>query len=457
MEMQGPFIIDDIAYSKEELIAFSEQMLETDKLESWKSDLYQFIIDFFDEEVSLTQRTSGTTGDPKVLDLNRDSMIRSARMTLKYFGLQAGNTALLCLPVQYIAGKMMLIRALTGGLNLVTVEPSGRPLENLSREIDFSAMVPLQLIETIASSHPIDTIKKLLVGGGEVNENLLRIIQKMSQTEVYETFGMSETYTHFAIRRINGNTVDVNFNVLGGVIIDTDERACLTVDMPGVTNGKVITNDLVKIHSKTSFEWLGRIDNVIKSAGIKIIPEILEKRIRNVIEPAHIFIGLSDPKLGQKLVLVVEGEDVKLPRDRWMSSMSEIMDKHELPKEVVVISEFPRNKAMKIDRIELLKLLNKKSSPASLKDLVNTPFKKAMFIVQILSYFLIVGSPFIGGGIGKILELKTATTAGVIFGVFLAGEILFYGSLAFLGKEIVLLLRNKMKRWFKKRKSKPKL
>jgi len=459
-EMQGPFIIDDIAYSKEELISFSENMLKSERRESWKSDLYQFIIYFFDEDVSLTQRTSGTTGDPKVLGLDRNSMIRSAQMTLKYFDLKVGNSTLLCLPVQYIAGKMMIVRALIGGLNLITVEPTGRPLEKLSRKIDFAAMVPLQLIETIANNHPIDKIKKLLVGGGEVNEKLLGGVQELDQTEVYETFAMSETYTHFAVKRINGNTPDVYFEVLDGVALETDDRGCLVVDVPGVTNGKIISNDLVKMHGKTGFEYLGRIDNVIKSGGIKIIPEILEKKIQELIVPGYKLIGLPDPKLGQKVVLVVESEseikskDSKKVKDLWMSRMTGILQKHELPKEIIIISKFPRNASMKIDMQELLKLLNKKSSPSSLKDLVSTPFKKSMFIVQILSYFLIVGSPFIGGGIGKMLELKTATTAGVIFAVFLIGEILFYGSLAFLGKEVVLLLRNKMKSWFKKRKSK---
>jgi hypothetical protein len=85
----------------------------------------------------------------------------------------------------------------------------------------------------------------------------------------------------------------------------------------------------------------------------------------------------------------------------------------------------------------------------TIRDLVNTPFKKAMFAVQILSYFLIVGSPFIGGAIGRLLELNGKQTAAVIFGVFLAGEILFYGSLFFLGKELILLLKANFSRWFK--------
>jgi hypothetical protein len=77
-----------------------------------------------------------------------------------------------------------------------------------------------------------------------------------------------------------------------------------------------------------------------------------------------------------------------------------------------------------------------------------------MFIVQIVSYVLIVGSPVLGGAIGGLLKLKTAQTGGLILGVFIAGEILFYGSLIFLGKEVVNLLRTKMKSWFKRRSSK---
>lgn len=88
----------------------------------------------------------------------------------------------------------------------------------------------------------------------------------------------------------------------------------------------------------------------------------------------------------------------------------------------------------------------------TLKGLVNTPFKKAMFIIQIISYILIVGSPLIGGAIGGLLGLKASRIGGLIFGIFLAGEVLFYGSLLFLGKEIVLLLRDKIKSWFKRRR-----
>ena len=90
----------------------------------------------------------------------------------------------------------------------------------------------------------------------------------------------------------------------------------------------------------------------------------------------------------------------------------------------------------------------------TIKDLVNTPFKKAMFIIQIISYVLIVGSPLIGGAIGAWLGLGAGKTAGLILGIFIAGEILFYGSLIFLGKEIVLLVRDKFKSWFKKKKKK---
>jgi len=82
----------------------------------------------------------------------------------------------------------------------------------------------------------------------------------------------------------------------------------------------------------------------------------------------------------------------------------------------------------------------------TLKTLVNTPLKKIMFGIQILSYILILGSPVIGSIIGKMLNLKAGQTAGVIFGIFIAGEILFYGSLAFLGKELLLLLKDKFRR-----------
>lgn len=335
-------------------------LVSTETPGSWQSELFRFILDFFDSDKALIQRTSGTTGNPKTFLLNRDSMIQSAQMTIDRFKLQAGDTALLNLPVRYIAGKMMLVRALLGGLNLLTVKPSGRPLEDIDRQIDFGAMVPLQLFESLKHGDPLNRFGKLLLGGGEISYTLRQDLQLLEHTEVYETFGMSETYTHFAVKRINGNSPDTAFSLLKGVKIQRDGRGCIEVDIPGITNGIVSTNDLVEIKSGDSFEWLGRIDNIINSGGIKINPERLEEKIRKVLDFELVISAIPDPKLGERLILVLESDSERLQLEELTSSLAAILEKHEMPGKIIVIPELPRNLSMKIDRVKLKDILDKK-------------------------------------------------------------------------------------------------
>lgn len=345
------------SFSREEILAYCTQEIARKDQDLWKAAIYQFVLDFLDEGQPLVQKTSGTTGDPKSLPLSRDRMIRSAEMTLKYFNLRPGDTALLCLPVEYIAGKMMFVRALVGGLNLLTIEPAGNPLQFLDSKVDFAAMVPLQVYEALKQKESFRIIKKLIIGGGEIHNNLLGNIRKLTATEVYETFAMSETYSHFAVRRINGKAPSADFMTLKDVKIDVDERGCLLVDVPGITHGPLLTNDLVELTGEGRFRWLGRIDNVIKSGSVKIIPEVLEKRIIQILGTEVLVVGIPDKKLGQKVILVLE--ETKLPTK--VESITDILasslGKYELPKEVRVLPEFPRNNSMKIDRPGVMKII----------------------------------------------------------------------------------------------------
>ncbi|MEX0987255.1 MAG: AMP-binding protein [Bacteroidales bacterium] len=390
----APYWLNGTAYSREELISFCEAQLRAPGTLSWELAIFRFIRDYFDETIPLVQKTSGTTGDPKNIVLNRNSMIRSAQMTINHFHLLPRSGALLCLPVAYIAGKMMVVRALVGGLHLVTVEPSGSPLRKLEEtvegelnelgsldSVDFAAMVPLQLHETLkddGARAKLEKIGKLLIGGGEINPALREEIGKLRSVEVYESFAMSETYTHFAVRRINGEQPDPFFKVLEGVQIGTDRRGCLVIDVPGVTDRAEVSNDLVRIVSDQEFEWLGRIDNVIKSGGVKIVPEILEKKIAELTGREVLVLGVPDKKLGQKLVLVVEegkvqqsdrntgdlrsattvSQPTRLKQIFSKAALSKVLHDHEIPKEIVTVPAFPRNSSMKIDRKAVRKMMD---------------------------------------------------------------------------------------------------
>jgi O-succinylbenzoic acid--CoA ligase len=264
---------------------------------------------------------------------------------------------MLCLPVDYIAGKMMVVRALVGGLDLVLTEPSSRPLQLVEGDFRFLPMVPLQVTESLLAGDDLSRTGILLIGGGELPASLKAKIEALSTTEVYESFGMSETYTHFALRRINGPGAESSFQLLKGSVISVDSRGCLVVDLPGITKGPIVTNDLVEIdQGGRSFTWLGRYDNVINTGGIKVIPEILEARIGSLLGAAVLILPVEDEKLGQKIFLLVEWNiteaDASFEKlsEKWTSILGRALPPHELPKKIIGVSELPRNASHKPDR-----------------------------------------------------------------------------------------------------------
>ncbi len=330
----------------------------------WKRQVYAFIRQFMDEGSGpITQRTSGTTGDPKKYELDRGAMVVSARKTLDFFSLKPGDRVLLCLPVEYIAGKMVVVRALVGGLDLVMSEPSGRPLQSVDGHFRFASMVPLQLFESLQAGDDLSRTGKLLVGGGELHPAVRSRLEGMNRPEVFESFAMTETYTHFALRRINGPRPDRDFHLLKGVSIRTDERGCLVVDVPGVTAGAVVTNDLVEIGGDgASFRWLGRIDNVIKTGGIKVIPELLEKRIGALLEQECLILPGADEKLGRKIILLVEYPGANPPLEAWTGLLRRHLSAHENPRQLIPVREIPRNASFKPDRMAALKMVSSMDS-----------------------------------------------------------------------------------------------
>lgn len=357
--IREPILLEGEAYSGLQLLEYCQGQLEDPDLAYWRRELVAFIQLFLDRDgAPIMQQSSGTTGDPKSYSLSRDAMLKSARRTLDYFDLKAGERALLCLPVHYIAGKMMVVRALVGGLELLLREPSSRPLKGIKEALDFAAMVPLQLEESLQHRDPLDRISRLLMGGGELHPGTRQKLSLLRVPEVYESFGMTETYTHFALRRINGPGAEPLFRLLKDVQISTDSRGCLLVKIPGITDGPVYTNDLVEINpGGDGFTWLGRYDNLINSGGIKIIPELLEDGIRDCLGHECLVLPEADRKLGQRLVLVVEFEGEDPPLETWMKELKTRLSGYEVPKRILTLQALPRNASMKPDRTSVRKLL----------------------------------------------------------------------------------------------------
>ncbi|MDQ1097530.1 MULTISPECIES: AMP-binding protein [Chryseobacterium] len=305
-----------------------------------------FLENWFSDSEKVEVQTSGSTGIPKVFEIEKKRMVNSAKMTCDFLGLKEGDTALLCLPVEYISGKMMLVRSAIRHLELFISEPSVKPLKNLDREIDFCALTPLQV------EHSLDRlplVKNLIIGGAAVSESLKQKISG-SENHIYETYGMSETLSHIALKQLAPVSEDY-FTAFDQVSIATDDRGCLKIYAPELNEEVLQTNDLVEIINEKQFRFLGRADNVINSGGAKIFPEQLETVVKREIPNEAVFLGLEDEILGQKLILVIEGEDSDKIREVIQNIPFEKSFHH--PKDIIFISEIPRTPNGKVSRIGL--------------------------------------------------------------------------------------------------------
>ncbi len=352
-EIHRNFSFNGTRHDRESLPAWCRQLLEQPGEPEWKKAVGRFLLEWLDPSLeAMEQYTSGTTGPPARILLDREAMTRSARMTLSHFGLKPGDRALLCLPVRYIAGKMMVVRALVGGLDLVAVRPEGNPLEGLGGPVAFGAMVPLQVHDVLKAGGDLSLVSRLLIGGGEIHPSLREELAAMDRPALYESFAMTETYTHVALRRINGPERERSFRLLKGVSAKQDARGCLVVEVEGVTPGPVVTSDLVEFTADgKGFVWQGRVDHLISTGGIKVIPEALEQRIGSLLGVACLVLPEPDRKLGQRLVLVAESRLKNPPVARWMARMKESLPGYEVPKRIVVIPALPRNASFKPDRL----------------------------------------------------------------------------------------------------------
>ena len=304
--------------------------------------LAAFIELWVDLNSEISLQTSGSTGAPKTVLMSKQSMVNSALATGSYFKLSPGDSALSCLPFTYIAAKMMFVRAYVLGLELECIKPSSSPLELLSKSYDFCAMVPLQLGNSISK---LDQIKTLIVGGAPLSTTLINQLKKSTST-VYETFGMTETVSHIAVKKISKSFS--LFEVLPSVSIAVDTRNCLLIDAPELASNTIQTNDLVRLHSKTTFEWVGRFDAIINSGGIKILPEKLEQQLEGLIQHRFFIASQREAVLGAIVILVIESSTF------YESLDFEAIAPLERPKHVYYVDQFIETLSGKVNRQETL-------------------------------------------------------------------------------------------------------
>jgi len=342
--------LNGIQYNLENL---AELHFTNEPEDSWRNAIYHFLLNWFDESDSINTHTTGSTGKPKNIRLRKTSMINSARMTNHFFKLDATSTVLLCMPASYIAGKMMLVRALVSGFNLLTVEPSANPFKKLNQPIDFTAITPYQLFQS-AESLKNGHVRKIIVGGSQVTGKLEQLVSTIP-SELYETYGMTETCSHIALRRFNGNEKSEYFTVLGGVEIHQTKRGCLVIDAPHLLEYEIQTTDVVEMISENSFRWLGRADSVINSGGVKIYPEQVEKKLEGIIPASYFITSVPDQLLENKVVLVIESEAFTAEQELYLKlNIQPMLHKFEIPKHIYYLSTFAYSKNNKLLRKETL-------------------------------------------------------------------------------------------------------
>lgn len=248
------------------------------------------------------------------------------------------------------------------GWHLDIVEPTSHPIKNIEKQYDFSAMVPMQLYNSLADIHKI---KKLIVGGGTISEDMMSKIQHI-KTEVFATYGMTETITHIAVKKLNNfksviasETKQSNYTILPNIRISLDNRGCLIIDTPKISEEKVITNDLAELISSKEFKWLGRFDTIINSGGIKLIPEQIEEKLSAIIKNRFFVAGKRDNILGEKLILVIEGNEDNnmLKQVKNLQTLS----KYEILKEIYFLDKFIETETGKVNRTETLNRILKTS------------------------------------------------------------------------------------------------
>lgn len=367
----------------------------------WERELYFFVKEWISEDDAIEVKTSGSTGLPKVIKHKKEAMRQSAVMTCDFLGLKPGMKALLCLSTRSIAGMMMVVRAFERSLDIIPVAPVGHPLKdlNVNIEIDFCAMVPAQVFNSLKVPEErriLENIKNLIVGGAPVSYQLRQEISTFPGN-VYATFGMTETMSHVALSKLNGPDASDEYRILPGIRIDIGRKMSteefpikqlnegivktgnLVIHVPYLENSPIITNDIVEMTGPQTFRWLGRLDHIINTGGFKIYPEDIEARIAPVMygieeentEIEHNVSGrhstqryfiasVSDEKLGEVPVLLIEmDEPPAVKKEIQVSSvlakLSVLLQKHEVPRAVYFIPKFIETPTGKIIRSATLK------------------------------------------------------------------------------------------------------
>jgi O-succinylbenzoic acid--CoA ligase len=311
-------------------------------------------------EQTFEVKTSGSTGTPKIIYPTRQAIRASVAMSQKFFAWKGGEKALVCLHTQYIAGKMMLVRGLELGWTMYLQMPNHNPLATFEQNLDFAAFVPLQM-QNILENTPqklanFSPNANIIIGGASVSNHLEKMLAGIENPKIFQTYGMTETLSHIAIRRLNGSS-QKNFFPLEQVQIRLNEQNCLCISSPTTLFQEIVTNDIAEIYADGSFRILGRADNIINSGGVKIQLEQVEQEIEKIFEQIGLqrrfyCIGTPDSYWGEMLTLCIEGEKLsENTENKLQKSFQNLSNKYFIPKKIVYLNRFSETETGKVKRI----------------------------------------------------------------------------------------------------------
>jgi|TARA_B110000305_G_scaffold116036_1_gene130318 O-succinylbenzoic acid--CoA ligase len=313
-----------------------------------KESIEAFIKELKNDSHSIFCQSSGSTGKPKEIEISKEALVISAQNSIDFFGLKSHQNAALCLSIDFIAGKMMLVRALIAGIHIHIYPVSTNLSACINKTIDFIAIVPLQLEELLANTKGrlnLKKINKILVGGASISTRTEEQLA-LNELTVYQSYGMTETVTHVAIKKTGFQGEDV-YRSLPGVHFETQENR-LKIIYPAISEVPIQTNDIVNLVDANSFQWLGRADFVINSGGIKFSPERLEKKLNQIFDFEVMVTGIEDAKLGHKVGLIIKGEAFQQPIKK--SDFKGLMHQFEIPKVYTFLNQFEKTLNGKLDR-----------------------------------------------------------------------------------------------------------
>ncbi len=328
--------------------------------EVWEKNIWDFLVHWFDPSLTaMTVTTSGSTGAPKQITRTKNAALHSAKLTCEALELKPGMKCLLCLPANKISGIMFLVRCIYNRMDVFCVRPSANPLSELQGNIhfDFAAFTPMQVFDigkNLKLFSRLEKISKVIIGGGEISTPLRKSISLM-RNQVFETFGMTETISHIALRKLNGIDASVCFKTLNGVFISANEYGQLIIDAPELEVRHLMTSDVVKLLSPHSFEWLGRTDNIINSGGLKIHPEEIEQKLEGHIYSPFFVGSIPDERTGEQVVLAVEAKTFSGKEKEELVNPFTQIPSVKRPKLVLVFPQFIRTETGKVQRTETLK------------------------------------------------------------------------------------------------------